>query len=69
MLNHAGIISGTFRFDIKPLYELPLLAEFRSTCINATNHCRSVLTIPTHEGLEDADRGRIIETLHGLTAN
>jgi dTDP-4-amino-4,6-dideoxygalactose transaminase len=69
VLNQAGIISDTFRFDIKPLYELPLLAEFRSTCINATNHCQSVITIPTHEGLEDADRGRIIETLHGLTAN
>lgn len=67
-LDEAGIISDTFRFDIKPLYELPIFAQFESVCMNATRVCQDFITIPTHEGLDDTALTRIIETLYTLNS-
>jgi dTDP-4-amino-4,6-dideoxygalactose transaminase len=61
-----NIVSDTHRFNIKPLYEYPLLQRYRSVCRNAERLMNSVVTIPTHEGLNRDDMDRIISTLEEL---
>lgn len=58
-LSQVGVVSDTYRFDIKPLYELPLLSPFASDCANAAEVLRSIITLPTHEGLVPQDIQKI----------
>lgn len=62
------IISDTHRFNIKPLYDYPLLEPFRSVCNNAEQLLRNVVTVPTHEGLESTDLLRITKSLKKIAA-
>jgi perosamine synthetase len=61
-----GIISDTYRFGIKPLYELPIFTKYRSSCPNAENLLRQIITLPTHEGLSEEDLQNIVLQLKVL---
>ena len=65
----VGIISDTFRFGIRPLYELPIFQEFRSACPNAEKILKEIITIPTHEGLKPEDKKYIVENLTRILKN
>lgn len=62
-LFEANIVSDTYRFGIKPLYELPIFTDFRSSCPNAESLLQRIITLPTHEGLDDNDIARITAQL------
>lgn len=65
-LYEQGIVSDTYRFGIKPLYELPIFKGFRSACPKATALLRQIITLPTHEGLSAADIKRIVTAVREL---
>lgn len=55
------IVSDTYRFGIKPLYELPLFSKYKTSCINSEVILKNIITLPTHEGLNDEEIDYIIE--------
>lgn len=59
------VISDTYRFGIAPLYELPILSKYKSNCPNSASLLRKIITLPTHEGLQDND----IEKINNLFIN
>lgn len=63
----ADIVSDTYRFGIQPLYRLPLLAAYASACPNAESLLARIITLPTHEGLSEADLQHIITTIRSLS--
>lgn len=58
-----GVVSDTYRFGIKPLYELPILKRYTSSCPQAAQILRRIITVPVHEGLNQQDLDRIVHTL------
>lgn len=62
-LFEQGIVSDTYRFGIKPLYELPIFAIYKSSCPNAEQILQRIITVPTHEGLTEVDIQYISGTL------
>ena len=56
-----NIMSDTYRYNYKPLYRYPIFKKFESKCINADKKCKSIITLPVHEGLTKKDLFRIIE--------
>ena len=58
-LNDNGVISDTFRFDYQPLYQIKLFSDYKSNCPNAEILTKSVITLPTHEGLSQDDLNHI----------
>lgn len=62
-----GIISDTYRFGIKPLYELPIFSDFASDCPNASRLLERIITIPTHDGLSESDIDRIVLHLKNVS--
>jgi len=62
-LEEAGIISDTFRYDYQPLYRMSAFSQFKSECPNAEILTKSIITLPTHEGLTIEDLDRIIKTI------
>jgi dTDP-4-amino-4,6-dideoxygalactose transaminase len=58
-----SIVSDTYRFGIKPLYELPIFSTYKSSCPNAEQILQQIITIPTHEGLSKDDLQRIVTIL------
>ncbi len=65
-LYNEQIISDTYRFGIKPLYELPIFNEFRADCPHAEHLLEQIITLPTHEGLQRLDLDRIFEQLERI---
>lgn len=59
-LYEENIVSDTYRFGIKPLYELPIFNAFASDCPNARQLLRLIITVPTHEGLSESDINDIV---------
>lgn len=53
------VISDTYRFGIAPLYELPILSKYKNNCPNSANLLKKIITLPTHEGLQDCDIDKI----------
>lgn len=67
-LSFNGIISDTYRFKYKPLYELPIFERYESICINASALSRKIITLPTHEGLTKEELNYIVETVNKLVS-
>lgn len=62
-LAEDGVISDTYAYDYKPLYELPLFSEYRADCPNAEALAEKIFTVPTHEGLDRTDLEYIVEAV------
>ncbi len=60
------IVSDTYRFGIKPLYELPIFAAYKSSCPNSEQILQQIITLPTHEGLDNADILKIVTALKDM---
>jgi perosamine synthetase len=58
-----GIISDTFRYRYKPLYQEPLLKAHARACDNAQELVARIFTVPCHEGLNDEDLQYIVSTI------
>lgn len=58
-----GIISDTWRYKYKPMYELPLFRPYARTCPNAERIIPRTITFPCHEGLSDDDVSFIVDTV------
>ncbi|AIS10139.1 aminotransferase [Pseudomonas chlororaphis subsp. aurantiaca] len=59
-----GIPSDIGKYDNQPLYQLPLLAQYRRDCPNAARLLRSLTTVPLHPGLADDDLAYIAKVLN-----
>lgn len=66
-LYKEGIISDTYRFGIKPLYELPIFGEYKAECLHAEKLLKQIITLPTHEGLEVTDLRHIFRILEEMS--
>lgn len=62
-----GIVSDSYRLKIKPLYRMPIFSNFASSCPNTERLLHRIITLPTHEGLREADIKKIIETVKNIT--
>ena len=62
-----GIVSDSYRFKIKPLYRMPIFSNFAFSCPNTERLLHRIITLPTHEGLREADIKKIIETVKNIT--
>lgn len=60
------IISDTFRYGFQPLYRYPLFAEGARICPNAERLISEVITVPSHEGMKDADVGRVVDAIRSF---
>lgn len=63
-LNLHNIVSDTYAYKYKPLYEMPLFKEFKVKCDVAERLIGSIITLPTHEGLNDQDLTFIADTFN-----
>jgi perosamine synthetase len=61
-----GIVSDTYRFGIKPLYDLPIFSAYATDCPNATQLLQNIITLPTHEGMTRDDMRRIVSALQDM---
>lgn len=62
-LADRGVISDTWRYGFRPLYEYPLFTSPGSHCQNAVDLISSVFTLPCHEGLNEEDLAQIISAI------
>ncbi len=69
VLSDNNIISDTYRFDIKPLYELPILEIYKSNCPNSERILKEIITLPVHEGMSTEDIDRVINTLRNIDSS
>jgi dTDP-4-amino-4,6-dideoxygalactose transaminase len=67
-LASKGVISDTWRYGYKPLYEYPLLQDSVRACPNAEEFIRRVVTLPSHEGMTPADVSQVAEALNSYAA-
>ncbi|WP_108868980.1 DegT/DnrJ/EryC1/StrS family aminotransferase [Aquimarina aquimarini] len=59
-----NIISDPFRYGYAPLYDMNIFKKYKKgNCHNSEFLIKSVLTLPTHEGLSDYDIEYIIKTI------
>lgn len=64
-----NIISDLHRFGGTMLYELPEFAQYqRAECPNAEDTFKSIVTLPTHEGLSAEHLNHIVDTLSSAIA-
>lgn len=68
-LAQRNIISDTYRFRIRPLYDMPKFAEYKSSCPHTEKLLKSIITVPTHEGLSARDIAFITSTLLEADSN
>jgi dTDP-4-amino-4,6-dideoxygalactose transaminase len=61
-----NIISDTYDYNYCPLYEMPLLKEYSSECVNAKKLTDSIITLPTHEGLTREDLNFLVQVIKKL---
>ncbi len=54
-LYENSIVSDTYAYHYKPLYNMPILREYKNNCPLAEVMTRSIITLPTHEGLKQDD--------------
>lgn len=66
-LEKRNIISDTYRFKIKPLYNMPFFGRYLLPCENTEELLSSIITVPTHEGLTTDDIERILRSLREFT--
>lgn len=62
-LSDRQVISDTWRYGFRPLYEYPLFPNSGKPCKNAEAVISSVFTLPCHEGLNESDLAQIVEAV------
>ncbi len=62
-LYDKGIVSDSYRFKIRPLYEMPLFASYKSSCPNSEKLLKRIITLPVHEGLSSEDIATIVSAI------
>lgn len=65
-LSTFGIISDTYRFKYKVLFKMPLFESFASGCANSEILSKSIITLPTHEGLTEANLRFIVDVVNSI---
>lgn len=65
-LSKFGIISDTYRFKYRPLFKMPIFEHFSSECPNAEVLTKTIITIPTHEGLSSEDLKFIVDKVNTI---
>lgn len=54
-MESKGVVSDSWRYKYRPMYELPLFQPYASECPNAETQIPQTITIPCHEGLTEED--------------
>jgi dTDP-4-amino-4,6-dideoxygalactose transaminase len=54
-LAKEGVVSDTWRYRYKPMYEMPLFQPYAKPCANAERIIPRTITFPCHEGLSAED--------------
>jgi len=62
-MSRHNVISDTYRYNCVPLYQMPLFSAFTSPCPHAEQLLKNIVTLPTHEGLTEADIQQIVESV------
>lgn len=62
-LEARGVVSDTWRYGYKALWEYPLFVSGKNNCPNAEKLIPSVITVPSHEGMSLVDQERVVESL------
>lgn len=65
-LSKFGIISDTYRFKYTSLFRMPLFEPFASECPHADCISKSIITLPTHEGLSGDELKFIVDTVNDV---
>ena len=65
-LSKNNIISDTWRYAYKPLYDYPIFPHADRNCSNAKKLIYSVFTLPSHEGMKEEDVSFIIDTVNNF---
>jgi dTDP-4-amino-4,6-dideoxygalactose transaminase len=63
-LDKNGIISDTYRYNYQSLYRMPAFEKYNSDCPNSDLITKSIITLPTHEGLSQEDIKHIINIIN-----
>lgn len=66
LLLEKGIVSDTYEYGYRPLYEMPLFTEYATPCPNAKALTEMIITLPTHEGLSQNDVNHMIESIKSI---
>lgn len=65
----VGVVSDTLRYRYRPLPRMPLFAGGDpAPCPRAEQLCASVVTVPAHEGVTEADETRIVDACRAWSA-
>ncbi|RQG99199.1 DegT/DnrJ/EryC1/StrS aminotransferase family protein [Natrarchaeobius oligotrophus] len=62
-LVNYNVVSDTYAYNFKPLFEYPLFSEYRTDCPNAEALTKRIFTVPTHEGLDRSELDYIIDSV------
>lgn len=62
-LESRNVISDTWRYGYKPLWEYPLFTSGKTDCPNAVALIPSVVTIPCHEGMSIENQQQVVEAV------
>lgn len=65
-LLERGIVSDTYEYGYKPLYEMPLFSQYDAHCPHAKRLTETIITLPTHEGLTKEDLAHMVATLQSV---
>lgn len=61
-----NIFSDTYEYNYKPLYEMPLFRKYAVECKNAKYLTERIITLPTHEGIDEEDINFMINTIQSI---
>lgn len=67
ILKDKMIISDTYEYNYRPLYKMPLFKKYVNVCDNAADLTKTIITLPTHEGLSKEDLNYMIKTLNSIS--
>jgi dTDP-4-amino-4,6-dideoxygalactose transaminase len=65
-LSEFGIISDTYRFKYTTLFRMPLFKPFASACPHADIISKSIITLPTHEGISSDELTFIVDMVNDI---
>jgi dTDP-4-amino-4,6-dideoxygalactose transaminase len=62
------ILTDTFRYGFRPLFEYPLFKAGAKNCPNAEQLIGQVFTLPCHEGMDASDVQRVAQAMRDFVA-
>ncbi len=62
-----NVISDTWRYGFRPLYEYPLFAANATHCPNGESLISRAFTLPCHEGMDEGDVEQVVGAVRSFT--